>query len=93
MYGEYRGELLDSLKQILHKSKSTRVFFTGRFHIQDEVEKHLGGKAVTLAIAPPKDDIERFLRAKLKQDITPDAMDKSLEQDIVRTIPETVSEM
>ena len=88
---EYRGELLDSLKQILHKSPSTGIFLTGRLHIQDEVEKHLDGMAV--AITPTKDDIIQFLREKLREDAIPDAMDKRLEADIIRTIPETVSEM
>ena len=90
---EYRAMLLDSLKQILHKSPSTRIFLAGRLYIRDEMEKHLAGKVVTLSISPTKDDIVRFLRAKLKEDTTPDAMDKSLEEDIIKTIPETVSEM
>ena len=88
---EYRTKLLDSLQQILHKSPSTRIFLAGRLHVQDEVEKHLAGSVVTVSITPTKDDIIRFLRAKLKEDITPDAMDESLEKDIIRIVPETVS--
>ena len=90
---EYRAKLLGSLKQILHKSRSTRIFLAGRLHIRNEVEKHLGGRVVTISITPTKDDIVRFLRAKLEEDTTPDAMDKRLEEDIVKNIPETVSEM
>jgi len=90
---ENRAELLDSLKQILHKSCSTRIFLAGRLHIRDEVEKHLAGRVVGVPITPARDDIIRFLRAKLKEDTTPDAMDKSLEEDIIKNIPETVSEM
>jgi len=90
---EYRATLLDSLKQILHKSPNTRIFLAGRLHIRDEVEKHLARRVATLSITPTRDDIIRFLQAKLKEDITPDAMDKSLEEDIIKTIPETVSEM
>jgi len=86
-------ELLDSLRQILHKSPSTRIFLAGRLQIQDEVEKHLSGRVVTVSIIPTKDDIVRFLRDKLKKDATPDAMDKSLEADIMGNIPETVSEV
>jgi len=41
---EYRAKLLDSLKQILHKFPSTRIFLAGRLHIRDEVEKHLAGR-------------------------------------------------
>ena len=90
---EYRAKLLDSLKQILLKSPSTRMFLAGRSHIRDEVEKHLAGMVAAVPITPTKDDIIRFLKAKLKEDTTPEAMDKSLEEDIIKNIPETVSEM
>ena len=90
---DYRVELLNSLKQILHKPSRIRIFLAGRLQIQDEVEKHLARRVVAVSIIPTKDDIVRFLRAKLKMDATPDAMDKSLEADILKNIPETVSEM
>jgi len=90
---EYRGKLLNSLKQILHKSRSARIFLAGRLHIRDEVEKHLAGRAVAVSVTPTKDDIIQFLRARLGEDTIPDAMDKSLEEDIIKTIPEIVSEM
>ena len=90
---EYRARLLDSLKQILHQSPSTRIFLAGRLHIRDEVEKHLDGMAAAVAITPTRDDIIQFLRAKLREDTTPDAMDESLEEDIIITISETVSKM
>jgi len=89
---EYRAKLLDSLKQILHKSPRARIFFAGRFHIWDEVEKHLAGRVAALSITPTMEDIIRFLRAKLKEDTTPDAIDKSLERDIINNIPKEVSE-
>ena len=90
---EYQAKLLDSLKQILHKSPNTRIFLAGRSHIRDEVEKHLAGRVAAVCITPTKSDIIRFLRAKLAGDKTPDAMDKSLEEDIIKSIPKTVSEM
>jgi len=90
---EYRAKLLDLLKQVLQKSHSTRIFLAGRLYIRDEVEKHLAGRVVAISITPIKDDIIRFLRAKLKEDTIPDAMDMSLEEDIVKNIPETISEM
>ena len=90
---EYRAKLLESLQQILHKFPSTRIFLAGRLHVRDEVEKHLAGRVVAVSITPTKDDIIRFLRAKLKEDTTPDAMDNSLEEDIIKNIPETVSEL
>ena len=90
---EYHAELFDSLKQLLRKSPSISIFLAGRLQIRDEVEKHLAGRAVAVSITPTKDDIIRFLRAKLKEDITPDAMDKSLEEEIIKSIPDKVSEM
>jgi len=90
---EYRAKMLDSLQQILLKSPSTRIFLAGRSHIRDEVEKHLAWRVAAVPITPTKDDIIRFLKAKLKEDTTPEAMDKSLEEDIIKKIPETVSEM
>ena len=89
---EYRIKLLDLLKQILGKSPSTRIFLTGSFQIWGEVEKRLARKVVAVSIAPTKEDIIRFLRAKIKDDITPGAMDMSLEEDIVENIIKVVSE-
>ena len=90
---EYRASLLDSLEQILSKSLDTRIFLAGRLHVRGEVEKHLSGRVVAVSITTTRDDIIRFLRAKLNQDTTPLVMDESLKEDIMKTIPETVSEM
>jgi len=89
----HRVKLLDSLNQILQKSPGARIFLTGRTHIGGEVERHLDGRAATRSITPIKGDIVIFLRAKLREDIVPDAMDESLEQEIIQNIPEAVSEM
>ena len=88
-----RVKLLDSLNQILQESPGARIFLTGRPHIRAEVERHLSGRAATRSIIPTKDDTVSFIRAKLKEDTIPDAMDESLEEEIIRIIPETVSEM
>ena len=90
---EYRGKLLGSLEQILHKSQSTRILLAGRLHVRDEVEKHLAVRVVVVSITPTKGDIIRFLRAKLREDTIPDAMNINLEEDIIKSIPETVSEL
>ena len=89
----HRVRFLDSLNQILQKAPGARIFLTGRPHIRGEVEKHLAGRAATKQIAPTKDDIVLFLRAKLKEDTMPEAMDESLGDEIIKSIPETVSEM
>jgi len=90
---EYRTKLFDSLGQILHKSPSTRIFLAGRLYVRDEVEKPFAGRVVAISITPTTDDMLRFLREKLKEDTTPNAMDQSLEEDIIKSIPETASPM
>ena len=87
----HRESLLDSLNQILQKSPGARLFMTGRPHVLGEVEKHLRGRAATRSITPIKNDITRFLRAMLREDTMPDEMDESLEEEIIRNIPETVT--
>ena len=89
----HRVELLHLLKQVLEKAPSTRLFLTGRPQILSEVEEHLAGRAATRPITAARNDIVTFLRAKLKEDTMPKAMNKSLEDEIIQKIPQTVSEM
>ena len=90
---EYRVKILNSLNKILQKSPGTRIFVTGRPHIQDEIEKRLSGRLTTMRITPRRGDIISYLRARLDEDTIPDAMDSSLEADILKKIPEDISEM
>jgi len=89
----HRVKLLSSLKQILEKSPRTRIFITGRPHIRAEIEKRLSGRVINVSVGPRKADIIGYLLARLDQDETPDAMDRSLMADILETIPENISEM
>jgi len=89
----HRVKILDSLKHILEKSPNTRIFITGRPHIRGEMEKRLGGKVISVPLCPNKEDIIRYIRVRLGEDETPDAMDESLVTDILEKIPENVSEM
>ena len=90
---EHRLEVLDSLRQILQKSPRARVFLTGRPQIRNEVERYLTGTLEVISVTTNKDDIITYLRARLKKDTTPDAMDSSLDADIVKYILENTSEM
>ena len=90
---EHRAKFLDSLDQILQKSPGTRIFVTGRPHIQAEIGRRLPGKIATIAIIPKRGDIIGYLRTRLKEDTDPDAMDSSLEAEILRKIPKDISEM
>ena len=89
----HRVKLLDSLKQILEKSPFTRIFIIGRPHIHAEIEKRLPGRVISVSVGPSKDDIIEYLRVRLDEDETPDAMDESLAAEIVEKIPENMSEM
>jgi len=90
---EHRPEILDSLRQVLERSPNTRVFLTGRPQIWGEIERRLDGRTAIISIAPSRDDIVGYLRARLDKDTTLGAMDSNLETDILRQIPEFVSEM
>ena len=90
---EQRTTLLDSLNEILQQSPATRIFVTGRPHIQPDITRCLTGRVTSLLISTKRDDIIRYLRSKLEEDIILDAMDSSLEAEIMKKIPEDVSEM
>ena len=89
----HRVKLLNSLSQILRGSLSTRIFMTGRPHVLPEIGRRLARKITSISISPERDDIIGYLRNKLDEDTNPDAMDSSLEADIMKKIPEDISEM
>ena len=84
---ENRIKLLNSLNKILQKSPDTRIFVTGRPHISDEIGKRLSGRVKTVRITPRRGDIIRYLHSRLDEDTVPDAMDSSLEADILKKFP------
>ena len=88
-----RVMVLDSLQQILKKAPGTRIFMTGRPQIRGEIEECLAGRVISVSVCPSKEDIITYLRARLAEDETPDAMDESLEADILEKIPENISGM
>ena len=88
-----RAKLLDSLNQILQRSPGTRLFVTGRPYIQVEVGNRFSGRVTAIHITPKRQDIINYLHAKLDEDTRPDAMDSSLKADILRKLPQDISEM
>ena len=88
-----RVKLLDSLNKILQNSPGTRVFVTGRPQVRPDMGKRLAGRVTSLSISPKRDDIIGYIRTRLDEDPDPDAMDDSLEADILKKIPEDISEM
>ena len=88
-----RVKLLTSLQQIIETSPRTRIFIIARPHVRAEVEKRLSGRVISVSVGPSKDDIVEYLRLRLDEDETSDAMDERLKADILEEIPENMSEM
>jgi len=87
-----RQELLESLQDIGRESPGTKMLFTGRSHVQGEVKKYFTG-VIIIPITPTGDGIKAYLSVRLDQDTEPDAMDDDLRRDIMRIIPEVISEV
>ena len=85
-------ELLESLKDILRESPMTRIFFTGRPHIEAEIIRYFT-TGVIVPIGARRQEIKRYLEKKLEMDTMRDAMSYALREDILRIIPERISEM
>ena len=89
----HRVKILSSLNRILQGSPGTRIFITGRPHVLPEIGRRLTRRITSISISPKRDDIIGYLQSKLDEDTNPDAMNSSLEADIMKKIPKDVSEM
>jgi len=85
-------ELLGSMKEVLVESPRTRIFLTGRPQVEAEITRYFTTR-LTVPIIPKTHDIKRYLVNKLEMDPEPAAMSDGLRADILRIIPERVSEM
>ena len=85
-------ELLESLKDVLQGSSGTRIFFTGRPHVEAEIRRYFTTR-VTVPIGPNAHEIKRYLEKRLEMDTMRDVMSDTLREDILRIIPERISEM
>ena len=77
----------------MEKSLGARIFIIGRPHIQAEAEKRLAWRVTSVSLGPSKNDIIEYLRVGFSKDETPDAMDESLEAEILDKIQAIMSEM
>ena len=89
---EHRTVVLESLGHILQGSPDTRVFITGRSHVRGEVEGKFDGAATFILIQPTEDGVVRYLRDRLRNDITPKIMSSTLEAEIMKSNLETNSQ-
>ena len=88
---KHRRELLGSLREIVRFSPNTRVFLTGRPHIDSEIVEYFS-KALWISLSPSHGDIRSYLEMRLSNDTDPRAMDDQFRADIIRVIPEKVSQ-
>ena len=85
-------DLLQSLRDIIRESPSIRIFFTGRPHVQEDIQRYFA-KMVVIPVSPNRDDIRNYLEMKLGRDATPEAMSDDLRADILRIILENICDM
>jgi len=88
---KHRRELLVSLREIIRFSPGARVFLTGRLHIDDEITGCFS-EAIRIPLSPTYSDIKSYLQMRLGGDSIPNSMDDGLRADIIRIIPEKISE-
>jgi len=85
-------DLLSSLRDISRESPNTKIFFTGRPHVREDMQRYFT-KAVVIPISPNTNDIRSYVEMRLDRDSEPEAMSSDLWADIVRVIPERISDM
>jgi len=85
-------ELVESLRDIVQESPSTRIFLTGRPHVGDDVRRYFTS-TIVIPISPNRDDIRNYVERRLQRDTEPEAMCNDLRADIVRVILENISDM
>ena len=84
-------ELLESLRDIVQEFPRTRIFLTGRHHVQEVIRRHFAGM-VAIPICPDPKDIRDYLRTRLEGDSKPEEMDNDLRADIGKIIVEKMSD-
>ena len=89
---KYLPELLESLRDIVRESPTTRIFLTGRPHVGENVRRYFT-KVVVIPISPNTGDIRNYVEMRLDRDTEPEAMNNDLRADIVRAILEKISDM
>jgi len=84
--------LLESLRDIVRESPSTRIFLTGRPHVKEDIQRYFP-RVVLIPINPKTGDIRNYLEMRLDRDPEPEAMSDGLRADIIRIMMEKISDM
>jgi len=88
---KHRRDLIQSLREILCVLPGTRVFLTGRPHIDDEIVICFS-KTIRIPLSPTHADIMSYLKMRLDSDTDPKAMNNELRSEIMKIIPWRISE-
>ena len=88
---KHRRELLGSLRETIRLSPGVRVFLTGRPQVDDEIGGYFS-EMIRIPLSPNNSDIKGYLEMSLGGDSIPNSMDDELRTDIMRIIPEKISE-
>ncbi|KAF8421774.1 hypothetical protein EV426DRAFT_188073 [Tirmania nivea] len=76
-------------EQLQHRTRTTRLFFTGRPHMQSEVRTYFEiQQKQEVEIVAKKNDIRKFLHHKIAGDrqVNPDTMNEALENEILSAL-------
>ena len=84
--------LLESLRDIVRESPTTRIFLTGRPHVKETIQRYFT-KAVAISISPCHGDIRDYVEMRLDRDEEPEALNTDLRTDIVKMILDKMSDM
>jgi len=85
--------LLRSLHDISQSCPGVRFLFTGRPHIEAEIENYFPGAARVLQMKGTRQDIMRYVEMMLDDDPNPEAMNDSLRAEIMNRVSETISDV
>ena len=76
-------QLLRVLKDLVTQADNTRLFLTGRGHIESEIQKHLQvAQEYKATISASQEDIQKFVEQQILDDLNSDAMDEVLAKNI-----------
>ena len=89
---KFLPDILGCLKDISRGSPTTRIFFTGRPHVREDIQRYFT-KAAVIPISPNRGDIRNYLEMRIDRDAEPEAMNIDLRADIIRVILENISDM
>jgi len=84
--------LLEALRETIRECPRTKIFLTGRPYVKENIYRYFS-KVVVIPIKPNTGDIKNYLEMRLDRDDEPEVMDDNLRADIVRIIPEKMSDM